>query len=1367
MPIPSAAVMQGFPVQGIFMITVLLNRSARKAFRLEYFLALFLLTSSPLFAQTNPSTIANKPALEKVRLQLKWFHQFQFAGYYAAIEQGYYAEEGLEVELLERNLDKSVIDQVISGEADYGVGDSGLLHEYALGKPIVALAAIFQHNPLVFMTKRDSGIISPLEMKGKRIMLDTLSANEAPLRALLAANKISDNDFTLIKQSGDNSLLIRGELDVMTGYLSDEPFYYKQIGVPINIINPQNYGIDFYGDILFTSENERQQQPKRIDRFLRASLKGWRYALDHPEQIITLIAKRYSEGLSLDHLRNEANEIHKLIPDSVPLGYIDLTRLTVLADSYVKAGYNRSIPQDKLKKFIYQAPTDLSLTDAEKDWLTAHPVIRVGVNPNKPPYDWVDEQGQYLGMGSDYLKLLEQKLGIHFTIVNPGASLADLLEMAKRGELDMLAGVVITDERTSYLNFIKPYINAPNVIVDTGKQFFNSLDDLNGKVVAVEKAYAMQEWLKQDYPEIELLEVKDALSGLKLVDSNKADAYVGDIATINYWLKKEDLANLNISGQTGYRSERTIAIFKQQTELSSIINKASLTLDQQQIDDIPHYWFSLQDNGVSKKTIQKYSLPVALLLLVSACWIIRLNREIKLRKSLEKRERRRNNVLKMLANHHSLSSILNTLCVDIEQLDSEIACSILLLSDDGKHLLHIAAPRLPEFYNQAINGIAIGAEVGSCGATAFSGEPTFVDDIQTHPNWLAFSELTQKIPYRACWSQPIKSSEGELFGTFAIYHRKPTMPNPKVLEMINESSNLAGFAIEKSRQDTQTQLAAKVYSHSREGIYITDKDGNIIDCNEAFLEVSGYNRDELLGQNPRIFKSGVHDDGFYSKMWQALCNDGFWSGEIWNKYKNRDQSPGLHSIAVIRNANNEIERFLAITTDISELKQHQLRLEQFAYNDHLTGLPNRLLLTDRLNQLILNNNREQQNLAVAFIDLDGFKAINDNYGHELGDEFLIAISQKMRSVIRESDTLGRLGGDEFVVILNNQDNPQSIHSPINKLIDACNSLINIRGVSLKASASIGVSFYSGQPNHTIDGNELIRQADLAMYVAKQSGKNRYHVFNHGTNQLITTRHEIVDQIRIAIQENELVLYYQPKVNMRTGELLGVEALIRWNHRQNGLLQPGQFLPMIENHPVSVELGNWVIQQALIQINQWQLQGLNIPVSINVDAKQLNQPDFVDSLQAAIAIYPNFRPGSLEIEILETVAFHDREQANLVITACKKLGVEFAMDDFGTGYSSLTYLRQLSINTIKIDRSFVKDIDFNLDDLAIVENVINLGAVMGRSIIAEGVETIKLGELLIKHGCEYGQGYAIAKPMPADQLLAWKQQWRPDNTWLNA
>ena len=1343
---------------------------ASKAIRcVASLLFLYSLTITPVFAVDNSPAPIDKPALEKVRLQLKWFHQFQFAGYYAAIQQGYYAEEGLDVELIERDLSKSVVEQVINQEAEYGVGDSGLLHEYALNKPIVAMAAIFQHNPLVFMTRRDSGIISPFEFKGKRIMLDTLSANEAPLRALLAYSKVSDHDFKLVKQSDNNALLTEDKLDVMTGYISDEPFYYQQHNIAINIINPESYGIDFYGDILFTSNAERLHHPERIDRFLKASLKGWRYALDHPQELITLITNQYHSRLSLEHLQYEAKEILKLIPESVPLGYIDSARLNVLADTYVKAGYNQAIEADKLKKFVYQSVTaELNLSDAEKKWLAAHPVIRVGVNPNKQPYDWVDEQSQYTGMGADYLKLLEQKLGIHFTIVKPGASLGEILEMIKGGDLDMLAGVVITEQRENYLDFLSPYINSPNVIIDRGEQLYTSLDQLNGQIVAVEKYYAVEEWLKRDYPSIKILQVDDALSGLKLVENKKAIAYVGDLATSNYWIKKEDLADLKLSGYTQYRSDRTIAISKQSPELSSILNKASLMLDQQQFNDIPHHWLSLQSGqGISNQTIKKYALASGSLLFLFVLWIMRLNREVVQRKALEQREKRRNHVLDMLTNHRSLPSILDVLCSDVEKIDSQIACSILLVSEDGQKLLHGAAPSLPDFYCQAIDGLIIGPKVGSCGECAFRAIPVFVADILTHPNWSAFRELAKKLPYRACWSQPIKANNGELLGTFAIYHRKTKMPNIKSLSVIKDTAVLAAEAIEKSKLAMQTQLAAKVYSHAREGIYITDKKGNIIDCNEAFLSLSGYSREELLGKNPRIFKSGLHNEVFYSKMWQAILTEGFWSGEISNEYKDHKKTHSLHSITAIKNADNEIERFLAITTDISELKKYQQQLEDIAYTDTLTGLPNRLLLTDRLEQLILHDNREQLNLALAFIDLDGFKAINDNYGHDIGDQFLVEISQKMRETIRETDTLGRLGGDEFIVILNHQKDIESFHIPTQKLIDACSTPIEIHNLTLRVSASIGVTYYEGQTNREIDAGTLIRQADLAMYIAKQSGKDKYHLYDENTDQALNTRDEFIRDIELAIQENHLVLYYQPKVNMRTGELLGVEALIRWNHPQRGLLQPMQFLPMIENHPVGNDLGNWVLNQALSQIDRWQALGLNIAISINIDAKQLGQSSFIEVLRSAIAAYPNYVKGSLEIEVLETTAFDNRKQANLLITECKKLGIKFSIDDFGTGYSSLTYLKSFPIDMIKIDRSFIKDITTNIEDLAIVDSIISLGGGMGRAVIAEGVESIAIGEQLIKHGCEFGQGYVIAKPMPVEELLAWKEQWKPDASWTNA
>jgi diguanylate cyclase (GGDEF)-like protein/PAS domain S-box-containing protein len=825
--------------------------------------------------------------------------------------------------------------------------------------------------------------------------------------------------------------------------------------------------------------------------------------------------------------------------------------------------------------------------------------------------------------------------------------------------------------------------------------------------------------------------------------------------------------DLRISGQTDYRSERTIAINKQLPVLSSIINKASLMIDPKQIDDIPHHWFSLQiEKAISKTQLQKYGFSIGVVLFLFIIWIIRLNHEVKLHKQLERKEHRRNKILDMLMNHQSLQAILSTLCVDVDALDSNIACSILLVSSDGKHLLHGAAPHLPDFYCLAIDGVLIGPNVGSCGDSAYRETPVYAADILTHPNWFGFRDLVIKLPYRACWSRPIFSSAGELLGTFAIYHRKAKLPNSKSLEMIEAAGQLAGNAIEQSRQSMQLKQAAKVYSNSLEGIYITDKNGHIIDLNDAFLHVSGYSRDELLGQHSRLFRSGVHDDKFYRQMWHKLLTEGVWSGEIWNKYKDRDNSPGWHSISVLRNDNNEIERFIAITTDITELKHSQQRLEQFAYYDNLTNLPNRLLLTDRLNQMILHSHREHKNLAVGFIDLDGFKDINDNYGHGVGDAFLLAISRKMKTVIRETDTLGRLGGDEFIVLLDQQENQKSFLNPIKKIIDVCNSFILIEKVNLKVSASIGVRYFEGKSNVNVDASTLLLQADQAMYIAKQSGKNRYHLFDDEADQISNTRERSIDNVSIALKNNDFLLYYQPKVNMRTGELLGVEALVRWNHAQKGILLPDQFLPMIANHPVSIELGNRVIQQALSQIDQWQTRGINIPVSINVDAKQIYYYSFVDSLKSAIAAYPNFQQGSLEIEILETSALTDPEQAALIMFECQKLGVKFSLDDFGVGYSSLNYLKSLPIEIIKIDRSFTKDIIQNLDDLAIVDVVISLGGFMERKVIAEGVESIEIGEMLLKHGCDYGQGYVIAMPMPADDIIAWKEVWSPDPAWQN-
>jgi len=562
-----------------------------------------------------------------------------------------------------------------------------------------------------------------------------------------------------------------------------------------------------------------------------------------------------------------------------------------------------------------------------------------------------------------------------------------------------------------------------------------------------------------------------------------------------------------------------------------------------------------------------------------------------------------------------------------------------------------------------------------------------------------------------------------------------------------------------------SKAANDFFNVSHEIIYTADLEGLILDANQRLVEVSGYSRQELIGHHSRMLKSGLHSQDYYANIWQALADKDYWTGEITNRKKSGELYSTLTTFMTIRNDKGLPIRYLVVASDISDSVERRQQLEHLVYYDSLTGLPNRLLLVDRLEQAMSRVKRHGGNVAVVFIDLDGFKDINDSYGHEVGDEFLVAISQQMKQELRETDTLVRLGGDEFIVLLPENHNVSFVETPILNLLTACAKPISLKGLLLKVSASIGISFYShdGQVQQ-LTGDALIRQADQAMYVAKKAGKNRFHCFDNLTDSLISTRYETMERIHNGLSNNEFVLHYQPKVNMRTGELVGVEALLRWQHPDRGLLTPDEFLPIIENHPVRVEIGQWVLSSALVQLNQWQTVGINIPVSINVDARQLNQHDFLSNLKAMLAEYPDFQAGSLELEILETTVIYDRQYANQIIADCENLGVKFALDDFGTGYSSLTYLRQLSVKTIKIDRSFVNDMDKNSEDLAIVESVISLVSTLGRQVIAEGVETVQQGEMLLKMGCELGQGFAIAKPMVATEIQGWRDSWRPYQAW---
>lgn len=557
------------------------------------------------------------------------------------------------------------------------------------------------------------------------------------------------------------------------------------------------------------------------------------------------------------------------------------------------------------------------------------------------------------------------------------------------------------------------------------------------------------------------------------------------------------------------------------------------------------------------------------------------------------------------------------------------------------------------------------------------------------------------------------------------------------------------------------QLAASVFETSRDGIMISDAHNRILEVNAAFTQITGYTPDEVLGQSPKLLKSGLQNAQFYAEMWERLNQDGEWQGEIWNRRKNGDIYPEHLSITTLRNADGWLTHHVAVMTDLSTLKHHKAELERLAHNDPLTGLPNRRLLLDRLHQSLLQTRSAGKLLAVVALDLDGFKAINDSLGHAAGDQLLKALAQRLSQTLRQGDTVARTGGDEFVLVLHSVDGLHECRVVLERLqrTIAAPTLLGPQAVAV--SASLGVTLY---PDDASDPDTLLRHADKALYDAKASGKNRCHFFDAAHDRAMRAQHQALLRLDQALAQQELCLFYQPKVNLHSGQVIGVEALIRWQHPERGLLAPGQFMPAVEGSELEVALGFWVMDTALSQISLWRQQGLPLVVSVNLSARLLVLPDFPQRLQQALAEHPDLAPADLELEILESAAVDDWEAAIRALAACQALGLRFALDDFGTGYSSLLQLRRLPVQTLKIDQGFVRGMLTEANDLAIVESVVRLSQTFDLTVIAEGVETPAQAARLLALGCRLGQGYGIAPPLAAAELPDWLRHWTTQGFW---
>ena len=989
----------------------------------------------------------------------------------------------------------------------------------------------------------------------------------------------------------------------------------------------------------------------------------------------------------------------------------------------------------------------LQLTVEEQAWIKNHPVITVAANHGWEPISFLSESKEIRGISIDYLKRLESILGIKFQLVrsveNPAIEKADMI--AATTNLNTL-------KNSRFAPLKSPYIRIPFVIFTRkDSEDIHQLTDLKGKKVVVFKTGIAAEVLAKDYPDIQLYKADIAEEALNALTSGVVDAYVGNLLIVSHVARDQGFGNIKAVGHTPYEAPIYMAVRNDWPELASILQKGLNTLPGTEAQAILHNWEGIT---YERQTDFYYLIAIGGTVLAIIASLAFWNWQIHMRERRRsvRREHTRNQVLELLSHNAPLPEILHSIVKTIEEENSDMLCSILLLDSAGKHLLTGAAPRLPNFFNAAIHGVAIGNGVGSCGTAAFTGERVIVEDIDIHPYWEGYRELAAQAGLKSCWSEPIKNASGKVLGTFAIYHQHPQAPSQEDIRVIDQAAGLAGLAIDQSRVNEELQLALLVYQNSSEAMMVTDANGTILTINAAFARLTGCTQEEVIGKNPKTLGDG-NGHAFYHTIWQEIGDSGHWEGEIVDRRKNGETYTKWLTINTIFNEDRTVHRRVVLFYDITEKKKTEELIWQQANFDTLTGLPNRRMFHDRLDQDVKKAHRAGEPLALLFLDLDRFKEVNDTLGHGMGDLLLKEAANRLVNCVRESDTVARLGGDEFTVILGELDDPGCVERVVQDILHKLSEPFQLGEEMAYVTTSIGITMY---PDDATEIDALLKNADQAMYSAKQLGRNRCSYFTQSMQEAAQTRMRLANDLRVALTRDQFRVYYQPIVELATGTIHKAEALIRWQHPKYGLISPAQFIPVAEETGLIVEIGDFVFHEAARQCQRWRASSHPVfQVSINKSPVQFRnehaQQSWVDRLKAL-----NLPGQSIAVEITEGLLMDANTTITDKLLQFRDAGIQVSLDDFGTGYSSLSYLQRFDIDYIKIDQTFVRNLTPGSNDLALCEAIIVMAHKLGMKVVAEGVETIMQHNLLSAAGCDYGQGYLFSKPLPAaefENLLA--------------
>jgi diguanylate cyclase (GGDEF)-like protein/PAS domain S-box-containing protein len=715
-------------------------------------------------------------------------------------------------------------------------------------------------------------------------------------------------------------------------------------------------------------------------------------------------------------------------------------------------------------------------------------------------------------------------------------------------------------------------------------------------------------------------------------------------------------------------------------------------------------------------------------------------------------------IMERIAAGAPLDEILVAVIDVAESHDARIRGSVLLLDAQTRRLYHGAAPKLPQEFIDAINGVEIGPAVGSCGTAAYLGQAIIVEDISSDPLWANYLDLALRCGLCACWSMPIIGSTGQVYGTFAIYSDAPRSPDLAEMELLKACSYMASVVIERERavatlkeNEQRFREQASLLDKAQDAIFVVTMHDEIIFWNKSAERLYGWTKEEALSKSERELCCG--NASVLDAVVNEVLNSGEWRGELTVRRKNGTCFIVEGRSTLVRDDNGDPQSILSIHTDITDRKAAQREIHKLAFYDSLTGLPNRQLLLDRLEHELMANSRSGGAGAVMFIDLDNFKVLNDTLGHDMGDLLLQQVAQRLLETIREGDTVARWGGDEFVVVvgqlgMHTIDAVGHADRIAEQIRTSLNSPYDLNKYEHHSTPSIGIALFQG---HAATVEELLKHADLAMYQAKAAGRNTIQFFDPQMQAAITARAEMETNMRRSLLDGDFLLYYQPQVD-RHGQIVGAEALLRWKHPQQGVISPVQFIHLAEDTGLILPLGEWILDTACCQLAAWatRQETAHIGLAVNVSARQFRHPNFVSQIVEAVEKH-GANPRRLKLELTESLLLEDVDGTAEKMNQLRTIGIEFSLDDFGTGYSSLSYLRRLPFEQLKVDQTFVRDVQINEEDATLIKTIITLGRNLGLKVVAEGVMTKGQFDFLDKCLCDAFQGYFFSEPLPPEDF----------------